>query len=166
MHGTRPGPRRRANEVISEPPGLAEPAASIAGMDGIQATRLITAGPSTSRVLVLTTFDEYEYVCHGAARRGSGFLVMDMALEEILAAIRVAAASLIAPFIARRLIEEFAGRSQPVTGPRKIGGITGRECDVLTLIGRGLSDTEIAADLTISVAVVKTYVTRLLTKRP
>ncbi len=95
------------------------------GMDGIEATRLITAspGPATSgpaRVVVLTTFDDDEYV-YAALRAGaSGFLVKDMALEEILAAIRAVAAgdALIAPTVTRRLIEEFARRPDPVTGRR------------------------------------------------
>jgi DNA-binding NarL/FixJ family response regulator len=136
------------------------------GMDGIEATRLITTAPCPASVVVLTTFDDDENV-YAALRAGaSGFLVKDMALEEILAAIRVVAAgdALIAPAVTRRLIERFASLPEPATGPRKINGITDREREVLTLIGRGLSNTEIAADLTISLATVKTYVTRLLTK--
>ena len=136
------------------------------GTDGIEATRQITAAPCPASVIMLTTFDDDENV-YAALRAGAGgFLVKDMALEEILAAIRVVAAgdALIAPAVTRRLIERFAGLPEPVTGRRKIDGITGRERDVLTLIGRGLSNTEIAADLTISLATVKTYVTRLLTK--
>jgi DNA-binding NarL/FixJ family response regulator len=135
-------------------------------MDGIEATRLITAGPSPARVVVLTTFDDDEYV-YAALRAGaSGFLVKDMALEEILAAIRTVAAgdALIAPAVTRRLIAEFARRPEPVTGQRTISGITEREREVLTLVGRGLSNTEIATGLTLSIATVKTYVTRLLTK--
>jgi DNA-binding NarL/FixJ family response regulator len=135
-------------------------------MDGIEATRLIAAGPSPARVVVLTTFDDDEYV-YAALRAGaSGFLVKDMALEEILAAIRTVAAgdALIAPAVTRRLIAEFARRPEPVTGQRTISGITEREREVLTLVGRGLSNTEIAAGLTLSIATVKTYVTRLLTK--
>ena len=136
------------------------------GTDGIEATRQIMAAPSPPGVVVLTTFDDDENV-YAALRAGaSGFLVKDMALEEILAAIRVVAAgdALIAPAVTRRLIERFAGLPEHVTPRREIDGITGRERDVLTLIGRGLSNTEIAADLTISPATVKTYVTRLLTK--
>ncbi len=86
------------------------------GMDGIKATRLITAGPSRARVIVLTTFDDDDYV-YGALRAGaSGFLVKDMALDDILAAIRVVAAgdALIAPSVTRRLIAEFAGHPGPV----------------------------------------------------
>lgn len=136
------------------------------GLDGIEATRLITTDSCPARVVILTTFDDDEYV-YAALRAGaSGFLVKDMALEEILAAIRVVAAgdALIAPAVTRRLIERFASLPGPVTRQRAIDGITDREHDVLTLIGRGLSNTEIAADLTISLATVKTYVTRLLTK--
>ena len=146
------------------------------GLDGIEATRRIMGSSpdpgSPARVVVLTTFDDDEYV-YAALRAGaSGFLVKDMALEEILAAVRTVAAgdALIAPAVTRRLIEEFARRPEPVPAPapaggqRAVGGITERERDVLTLIGRGLSNTEIAADLTLSIATVKTYVTRLLTK--
>ncbi|GII60413.1 DNA-binding response regulator [Sphaerisporangium krabiense] len=136
------------------------------GMDGIAATRQITSGPTDARVIVLTTFDDDDYV-YGALRAGaSGFLVKDMALEDILAAIRVVAAgdALIAPSVTRRLIEAFAERP-PATPPgRPLDGITDREREVLTLVGRGLSNHEIAGDLYISVATVKTYVTRLLTK--
>ncbi|MEN3536788.1 response regulator transcription factor [Microbispora sp. ZYX-F-249] len=138
------------------------------GMDGIEATRRITAGPATSRVLVLTTFDEDDHV-YGALRAGaSGFVVKDMALDDILAAIRVVAAgdALIAPSVTRRLIAEFAGRPGAAKErPRRpIEGITEREREVLTLVGRGRSNTEIAQDLFITVATVKAHVSRLLTK--
>ncbi|WP_067170254.1 response regulator [Microtetraspora niveoalba] len=136
------------------------------GMDGIEATRLISRGPSPAQVIVLTTFDEDDYV-YGALRAGpSGFLVKDMALDDILTAIRVVAAgdALIAPGVTRRLIEAFAFRPAPGPEPRELEAVTGREREVLTLIGRGRSNAEIAADLVISVATVKSYVTRLLTK--
>ncbi|MGS2647929.1 response regulator [Streptosporangium sp. G12] len=142
------------------------------GMDGIEATRLITAGPAAPRVLVLTTFDDDDHV-YAALRSGaSGFLVKDMALDDILMAIRVVAAgdALIAPSVTRRLIAEFAARPEtgegrrPPSHPRPVEGITEREREVLTLVGRGLSNGEIAARLHISVATAKAHVSRLLTK--
>jgi DNA-binding NarL/FixJ family response regulator len=136
------------------------------GMDGIEATRQITAGTPGTRVLVLTTFDDDEYV-YGALRAGaSGFLVKDVDLDSILAAIRVVAAgdALIAPSITRRLIEEFAGRPAPARPSRLAEGITEREREVLTLVGGGLSNHEIAAHLTISPATAKAHVARLFTK--
>ncbi|UKY48251.1 response regulator [Streptomyces inhibens] len=136
------------------------------GMDGIEATRLITAGSGRARVVVLTTFDDDDYV-YGALRAGaSGFLVKDMALDDILAAVRVVASgdALIAPSVTRRLIAEFADRPASTPRRRVVDGITERENEVLTLVGRGMSNSEIAAGLYITVATVKTYVTRLLAK--
>jgi DNA-binding NarL/FixJ family response regulator len=136
-------------------------------MDGLEATRRLLADPdSRARVIVLTTFDLDEYV-YAALRAGAaGFLLKGAPKEQLVEAIRVVAAgdALIAPSVTRRLIEEFAGR--PASAPRRrpIDGITEREREVLTLVGRGMSNTEIAADLVISVATVKTYVTRLLAK--
>ncbi|MEU6994980.1 response regulator transcription factor [Streptomyces sp. NPDC046465] len=139
----------------------------ISGMDGIEATRLITSGPAPAHVVVLTTFDDDDYV-YGALRAGAaGFLVKDMALDDILAAVRTVATGdgLLAPSVTRRLIREFAERptSAPPTGV-PLAGITDREREVLTLVGRGLSNTEIAGELCLSVATAKTYLTRLLAK--
>jgi DNA-binding NarL/FixJ family response regulator len=136
------------------------------GMDGIEATRQVTAHPHPPHVLILTTFDEDEYV-YAALRAGaSGFLVKDMALEDILAAIRVVAAgdALIAPSVTRRLIEEFVGRPEPAPPARRLDGITDREREVLTLVGRGMSNAEIADHLYISPATAKAHVARLFTK--
>ena len=133
-------------------------------MDGIEATRQLAAD---TKVLILTTFDDDEYV-YAALRAGaSGFLVKDMALDDILAAVRVVAAgdALIAPSVTRRLIETFARTPRPAPVPaRGCEVITERESEVLTLVGRGLTNTEIAARLHISVATAKVHVSRLLTK--
>ncbi|WP_328513948.1 response regulator transcription factor [Streptomyces mirabilis] len=138
------------------------------GVDGIEATRRITTGAGESRIVVLTTFDDDDYV-YGALRAGaSGFLVKDMALDDIIGAIRVVAAgdALIAPSVTRRLIQDFtsARSSEPARPRRDLTAITERERQVLTLVGTGLSNTEIAERLFISVATAKTYLTRLLSK--
>ncbi|MFD8303360.1 response regulator [Streptomyces sp. NPDC059690] len=136
------------------------------GMDGIEATRRITGTQGDTRVVVLTTFDDDAYV-YGALRAGaSGFLVKDMALDDIIGAVRVVAAgdALIAPSVTRRLIHDFAARPEQRSHRRELTGITDREREVLTLVGSGLSNAEIAAELCISVATAKTYLTRLLAK--
>jgi DNA-binding NarL/FixJ family response regulator len=138
------------------------------GMDGIEATRQVTAGPATTRILMLTTFDEDDHV-YGALRAGaSGFVVKDMELDDILAAIRVVAAgdALIAPSVTRRLIADFVGRpvAAPERSPRPVEGLTEREWEVLTLVGRGRSNSEIAEELFITVATAKSHMSRLFTK--
>jgi DNA-binding NarL/FixJ family response regulator len=136
------------------------------GIDGIEATRLITAGDTRARVLVLTTFDDDDYV-YGALRAGaSGFLVKDMALEDILTAIRVVAGgdAIIAPAVTRRLIAQFASQSRPDPKLRELTGITDREREVLKLVGLGMSNAEIAAALYITASTAKTHVARLLAK--
>ncbi|MDT0321616.1 response regulator transcription factor [Streptomyces millisiae] len=136
------------------------------GMDGVEATRRITTGPSPAHVIVLTTFDDDDYV-YGALRAGAaGFLVKDMALDDILDAIRVVATGdgLLAPGVTRRLIREFAARPAAPPPARTPTGITEREREVLTLVGAGLTNAEIAERLSISAATAKTYVTRLLAK--
>ncbi|WP_328621162.1 response regulator transcription factor [Streptomyces sp. NBC_00354] len=133
-------------------------------MDGIEATRRLTAAPGAARVLILTTFDEDDHV-YGALRAGaSGFAVKDMALDDILAAVRVVAAgdALIAPGVTRRLIADFV--AAPAPAPQRAPAITSREQEVLTLVGRGRSNSEIAQDLFITVATTKSHVARLLTK--
>ncbi|MFI7420167.1 response regulator [Nonomuraea sp. NPDC049684] len=136
------------------------------GMDGIEATQAITAESPATRVIMLTTFDDDANV-HAALRAGaSGFLVKDMALEDILSAVHVVAAgdALIAPSVTRRLIAEFAARPDARTVPRELPGVTAREREVLTLAGRGLSNAEIAARLHISPGTAKAHIASLLTK--
>ncbi len=136
------------------------------GMDGIEATEMITSGGTSTRVLMLTTFDDDDYV-YGALRAGaSGFLVKDMALEDILTAIRVVAAgdAIIAPGVTRRLIAQFASQPGPGRKPRELTGITDREREVLRLVGQGMSNAEIATALYITAGTAKTHVARLLAK--
>ena len=138
-------------------------------MDGIEATRQITGSPQTAdvRILILTTFDLDEYV-YAALRAGaSGFLLKDTPPADLLTAIRTVAAgdALLAPAVTRRLIAEFARLPQPGQQPvMTLEGITERECEVLTLIARGLSNAEIAGTLHVTMATAKTHVSRLLTK--
>jgi DNA-binding NarL/FixJ family response regulator len=145
-------------------------------MDGIEATRQITAGPGDVRTLILTTFDLDEYV-YAALRAGaSGFMLKDTVPADLLAAIRVVAAgdALLAPSITRRLIGEFArlpaglpeGARTGSAGPQSgaLDGLTEREVEVLTLVARGMSNGEIADELVISPATAKTHVAHLLAK--
>jgi DNA-binding NarL/FixJ family response regulator len=140
-------------------------------MDGLEATRMITADESLgdTRVLILTTFDLDEYV-HEALRAGaSGFLLKDTLPNDLINAVRIVADgdALIAPKITRRLIEEFARRPQPGSAPANstaLEQLTDREREVLELVAKGQSNAEIAATLFVSHATVKTHVSRLLMK--
>jgi DNA-binding NarL/FixJ family response regulator len=139
-------------------------------VDGVEATRRITADPDASdvRVLILTTFDADEYV-YAALRAGaSGFLLKDVPPEELVAAIRVLAAgeALLAPSITRRLIAEFAVRPAITDdrAVRRLEQLTDREREVMIEVGRGLSNAEIAEALVVSHATVKTHISRILAK--
>ena len=133
-------------------------------LDGVEATRLITGAPDAPRVLVLTTFDLDEIVYDALRAGASGFLLKDASEERLTTAIRVVAdgGSMFAPSVTRRLIEEFARRpQQPV---RDLGRLTDRENEVLRLLARGHSNTEIAATLFVSENTVKTHVARIMMK--
>jgi len=136
-------------------------------LDGIEATRQITAAGPPPRVLILTTFDLDEYV-FGALRAGaSGFMLKDRPPEELLAAIRVVAAgeALLAPNVTHRLIGHFARQPDPLRPPPgALAQLTAREREVLVLIANGLSNTEIAGRLVMSVPTAKTHVSRILAK--
>ncbi|KPI26730.1 response regulator [Streptomyces sp. NPDC048253] len=137
------------------------------GMDGLTATRLITAPESGPRVLVLTTFDLDAYVYEALRAGASGFLLKDAQPEELLTALRVVASGdgILAPAVTRRLIDTFAQGAPPppvVTGA--LGGLTPREREVLLHIASGLANAEIAAALGVTTGTVKTHVNALLTK--
>ncbi len=136
-------------------------------LDGIEATRQILTSPRCRqvKVIVLTTFAIDEYV-FGALRCGAvGFLLKDTPPAELIRAVHVAAAgdALLSPSITKRLIEEFAS-TNPRPVPTKLPQLSDRENDVLGLVARGLSNAQIAAELHLGVATVKTYVSRLLEK--
>jgi DNA-binding NarL/FixJ family response regulator len=138
-------------------------------LDGIEATRQICGATATPdvRVVILTTFDLDEYV-YAALRAGaSGFLLKDSPPADLLTAIRVVARgdALLAPSVTRRLIAEFTRRPEPAQAATlTLARVTEREREVLTLIGRGLSNTEIAEHLHISIATTRTHVGHLLAK--
>ncbi|QKW39815.1 response regulator transcription factor [Actinomadura sp. NAK00032] len=138
-------------------------------MDGIEATRLINQDADTAgvRVLMLTMFDLDAHVFSALRAGAAGFLLKDTPPADLLNAVRVVAAgeALLAPTVTRRLIAEFARLPQPERPlPRTLDGVTDREREVLILVARGLSNTEIAGHLHLSLATVKTYIGRLLTK--
>ncbi len=138
-------------------------------MDGIEATRLIASDPALgdTRVVILTTFDLDEYVYEALRVGASGFLLKDTPPEDLLAAIRVVARgdALLSPSVTRRVIAQFNRLAPPSpTGESSFAALTDREREVLSAVARGLTNSEIADDLHMSVATVKTHVSRILAK--
>jgi DNA-binding NarL/FixJ family response regulator len=139
-------------------------------MDGLEATRLITGGDRASgapRVVMLTTFDLDDYVYEALRAGASGFLLKDAPRHDLIAAIRTAAAgnALLAPSVTMRLIDAFARRpAQTLPTPSRLASLTVRERDILLRLARGLTNAEIAADLVVSEATVKSHVGNLLAK--
>ena len=139
--------------------------------DGISATKQITAEEGGhARVLVLTTFHLDEYVVAALRAGASGFLLKDVDAAKLAEAIRVIASghAIVDPAVTRRLLDQFARLPEPTlepaTTPRRLDGLTDREAEVLTLVARGLSNAEIAAELVVTETTVKTHVHHLLTK--
>ena len=136
-------------------------------LDGISATRELTSSGSTTRVLVLTTYDLDRYVYDALRAGAAGFLLKASPPDRLAEAVRVVAAgeALLAPSLTRRLIAAHISRPPPVDGaPAALADLTEREREVLSLVARGLTNDEIAARLVVSPATVKTHVNRVLTK--
>ncbi len=136
-------------------------------MDGIAATRAITAGALPTRVLILTTYDLDRYVYEALKAGAAGFLLKASPPDRLAHAVEVVAAgeALLAPSLTRRLIAEHVRRPPPPTGvPEPLRELTARELEVLALVASGLSNEEIARDLVVGLATVKTHVNRILAK--
>ncbi|MFC0532464.1 response regulator [Phytohabitans kaempferiae] len=139
-------------------------------MDGLEAARRVLEHAPECRVLMLTTFDLDRYVYAALAAGASGFLLKDVTPEHLVAAVRLVDTgdALLAPSITRRLVERFASAGNGPAGPpaihRDLAGLTPREREVLALMGRGLSNAEIAAALTLSEATVKTHAAHIFGK--
>ena len=138
-------------------------------MDGLEATRRLLGDGAQCRVIMLTTFDLDEYVYAALQAGASGFLLKEVSPEHLVAAVRMVAAgdALLAPSITRRLIERFVRRDRPSTtpgAPGALGSLTEREREVLVLIARGRTNHEVADDLHLSEATVKTHVARIFSK--
>ncbi len=135
-------------------------------LDGIEATRRLRQAGAEARVLVLTTFDLDEYVYEAMRAGASGFLLKDAPREQLVTAVLTVARgeALLAPAITQRLIERFVGRPSPDQAAPALAELSARELEVLRLLARGLSNAEIAAELIIGEATVKTHVARILRK--
>jgi DNA-binding NarL/FixJ family response regulator len=136
-------------------------------LDGLAATREIAATGLATRVLVLTTYDLDQYVYEALKAGAAGFMLKTSPPDRLAQAVEVVAAgeALLAPSLTRRLIAEHIGRPPPSTGvPEPLRELTARERDVLVLVARGLANDEIAAELVVSLATVKTHVNRILAK--
>jgi DNA-binding NarL/FixJ family response regulator len=146
-----------------EPPDVVLMDIRMPRLDGIEATRRIVASQPQVRVLALTTFDLDEYVMSAVRAGASGFMLKDVDPDDLVHAVRVVARgdAMLAPELTRRLLDRYTSAPTPRALP---DDVTERESAVLKLVARGLSNTEIAGELYLSEATVKTYVSRLLTK--
>ena len=135
------------------------------GVDGIEATARIVA-ESESKVVILTTFEQDDYLFESLSAGASGFLLKNSEPDDLIGAIRKVADghALLAPQVTRRVIERFTRTPGPVADPRALAELTGREREVLVLMARGLSNAEIADELVLGEATIKTHVSRVLMK--
>lgn len=144
------------------------------GLDGIEATRRIVATGARTRVLIVTTFDLDEYAYEGLRAGASGFLVKDAQPEELLSGIRAVASgdAVVAPSLTRRLLDAYIHHLPPTPGPAgpaphedaRLAPLTDREREILTAIGQGWTNTEIAERLHLAESTVKTHISRILAK--
>jgi len=152
-------------EVLKHRPDVVLMDIRMPEMDGLEATRRILTSQAGygCRIIILTTFDLDQYVYTALTVGASGFLLKDVSPEQLVAAVRLVRSgdALLAPSITRRLIKQFAPRPA-MAGHSDLSGLTPRELEVLGLLARGLSNAEIAAQLTLSEATVKTHVARIL----
>jgi DNA-binding NarL/FixJ family response regulator len=158
--------------VEAEQPDIVLMDVRMPGMDGIEATRRIVASASTTRVLILTTFDLDEYAYAGLRAGASGFLLKDVTPNDLLSAIRAVASgdAVVAPAVTRRLLDAFLPHLPELGGmpegtlPPEVQELTTREREILTEVAAGLSNAEIAERLVLAEATVKTHVGRMLGK--
>jgi DNA-binding NarL/FixJ family response regulator len=159
--------RQTIEAVIKHRPDVVLMDIRMPNLDGIEATRQIAHSHARPpRILILTTFDLDEYVYEALRAGASGFLLKDARADELLHAVRVIAAgdALLALAITRKLIEDFARRPPPSAQPPAMAELTPRELEVLELIAHGHSNSDIARDLIVSDATVKTHVARIFSK--
>ncbi|MEV4875753.1 response regulator transcription factor [Streptomyces cyaneofuscatus] len=161
------------NLIARHQPDVALMDIRMPGLDGIEATRRIIRSGSRTRILIVTTFDLDAYAYDGLRAGASGFLVKDALPEELLSGIRAVAAgdAVVAPSLTRRLLDAYAqhlpttpGDTPATASDPRITALTDREREILTVIGQGWSNTEIAARFHLAESTVKTHVTRILAK--
>ncbi len=165
--GEAPNGRAAIASVRALHPDLVLMDVRMPDLDGIAATRQILAGDAETKIVILTTFEDDEYIFGALNAGASGFLLKRTRPEELLAAVHTVAAgdSLLSPSVTRTVIARMAHQPTPdLTGGDRLEELTPREREVLALIARGLSNTEIATELVIEESTVKTHVKRILMK--